>query len=197
MVKNNCDFLYSKGKNDELVTPDYGIIPLIKYLPKDKIIWCPFDKEDSGYVRILKKHGFNVVFSHIDSGKDFYNYEPSNWDIMVSNPPFTKKRLIFERALEFNKPFALLMTNVWLNDSAPKHLFKDKDLQLLMFDKRIEYNDKKRIPFSSSYYCYNLLPKQIVMEYLNKKLKKLNSGNGIIYIDDINELVRKQAKKEK
>lgn len=58
------------------------------------------------------------------------------------------------------------MTNTWLNDSAPKQLFKDKDLQLLMFDKRIKYNDDNKITFSSSYYCWNVLPKQIIMEFL-------------------------------
>jgi hypothetical protein len=31
------------------------------------------------------------------------------------------------------------MTNTWLNDAAPKQLFKDKELQLLMFDKRMEF----------------------------------------------------------
>ena len=85
---------------------------------------------------------------------------------MISNPPFTNKRKIFERALSFGKPFALLMTNTWLNDSAPKQLFKDKDLQLLMFEQRIQFNNQRKITFSSSYYCYNLLPKQIIMEKL-------------------------------
>ena len=60
------------------------------------------------------------------------------------------------------------MSNTWLNDAAPKQLFYDNDLQLLMFDKRIEYNDNKKITFSSSYFCYNFLPKQIVMRKLNK-----------------------------
>ena len=67
------------------------------------------------------------------------------------------------------KEFALLMTNVWLNDSAPKQLFKDKDLQLLMFDKRIDFSNNKKITFSSSYYCYNLLPKQIIMKLIHKR----------------------------
>ena len=70
-------------------------------------------------------------------GIDFFDFEPEYWDVMVSNPPFTNKRKYFERALSFGKPFALIMTNTWLNDSAPKQLFKDKDLQLLMFDKRM------------------------------------------------------------
>lgn len=161
--------LYSKGNNDECYTPRYAVEPIIKYLPKDKIIWCPFDTEESEFVKLLQKNGLNVVFSHIDLGQDFYNYEPEKWDIIVSNPPFTNKRKIFERCLNFNKPFALLMSNTWLNDSAPKQLFKDKDLQLLMFEQRVQFNNLKKITFSSSYYCYNLLPKQIIMEKLNLK----------------------------
>lgn len=132
------------------------------------IIWCPFDKEDSQFVIQLKEEWYDVVHSHIDEWKDFYKYEPEKRDILISNPPFTNKRKIFERALSFEKPFALLMSNTWLNDSAPKQLFYDKDLQLLMFDKRIEYNQWKKITFSSSYYCWNLLPKQIICEKLIK-----------------------------
>ena len=161
--------LYSAGKNDECYTPRYAVEPIIKYIDKTKIIWCPFDTEKSEFVKVLKENGFIVIFSHISEGKDFYTYEPTKWDIIISNPPFTNKRKIFERALSFNKPFALLMANTWLNDSGPKQLFKDKDLQLLMFEQRIEYNNLNKITFSSSYYCYNLLPKQIIMEKLNKK----------------------------
>ncbi|WP_239802805.1 hypothetical protein [Campylobacter sp. RM12651] len=64
------------------------------------------------------------------------------------------------------------MSNAWLNDSAPKYLFKHKDLELLMFDKRIEFLNQNyeqignRVSFSSSYYCYKLLPKQIVIKNL-------------------------------
>ena len=65
------------------------------------------------------------------------------------------------------------MTNTWLNDSTPKILFKDKDLHLLMFDKRMEFVNpngqvNNKITFSSSYYCWNFLPKQIIMKTLNK-----------------------------
>ena len=161
----------SKGGNDECMTPSYAIYPILKYIPKNLVIWCPFDKKDSEFVKILSKTN-EVIYSHIENGEDFYNYEPEkSWDIIISNPPFTNKRKIFERCLSFNKPFALLMSNTWLNDSAPKQLFKDKDLQLLMFDKRIKYENngivQDKITFSSSYYCYSFLPKQIIMEFLN------------------------------
>ena len=173
------DILYSSGNNDECYTPTYAVEPIIKYIQqykdnqwefnmiRDFTVWCPFDTEESEFVKqISKMWGVKVIYSHIAEGKDFFEYEPEYWDIIVSNPPFTNKRKYFERALSFNKPFALIMTNTWLNDSAPKQLFKDKDLQLLMFDKRMKFNNNNKITFSSSYYCWNLLPKQIIMENL-------------------------------
>lgn len=32
-------------KGDEVFTPFYAVEPLLKYVPKDKTIWCPFDEE--------------------------------------------------------------------------------------------------------------------------------------------------------
>ena len=71
------------------------------------------------------------------------------------------------------------MANTWLNDSAPKQLFMEhkKDLQLLMFDKRMEFNQENgkvndKITFSSSYFCWNFLPQQIVLKELVKPKKQ-------------------------
>lgn len=184
MMKSN-KILYSNGNNDECYTPAYAVKPILKYIQyykdnlwdfnmdRDFIVWCPFDTVDSEFVKqISKMWSIKVIYSHINEDKDFFEYEPDHWDIIVSNPPFTNKRKYFERALSFNKPFALIMTNTWLNDSAPKQLFKEKELQLLMFDKRMKFispdgRDNSKITFSSSYYCWNFLPKQIIMEKLN------------------------------
>ena len=171
VIKNVKELTYSSGNNDECYTPEYGVTPILKYIPKNVIVWCPFDKVESQFVQQIGKTN-QIVMSHLDSGQDFLTWEPEvHWDVIISNPPFTNKRKFFERALSFGKPFALIMTNTWLNDSAPKQLFEDKDLQLLMFDKRMKFhspdgrpNDK--ITFSSSYYCWNFLPKQIIMEKL-------------------------------
>lgn len=165
------DILYSKGKNDECLTPSYGVVPILKYIPKNAVVWCPFDKLDSNFVKEITKHGNKVIFSHIDYGLDFYTYNPKeHWDCIISNPPFTNKRKIFERALSFNKPFALMMSNTWLNDAAPKQIFYQKQLQLLMFDKRIRFMNNgvvnNKITFSTSYYCYNFLPRDLIMETL-------------------------------
>ncbi len=162
--------MYSSGNNDECYTPKYGVVPILEYIPEGKVVWCPFDTRESEFVKQISLKN-KVVYSHIKEGQDFFTYEPEEWDVIVSNPPFTNKRKFFERALSFNKPFALIMTNTWLNDSAPKQLFKEKDLQLLMFDKRMKFvspdgRDNSKITFSSSYYCWNFLPKQIIMKEL-------------------------------
>ncbi len=169
---------YSHGGGDEAYTPSYGVTPILKYIPKDALVWCPFDTEESEYFKQISQQN-SVFHSHINLGQDFFTYEPFHWDLMISNPPFTNKRKYFERAISFNKPFALIMTNTWLNDSAPKQLFQDKDLQLLMFDKRMKFTssdgrENDKITFSSSYYCWNFLPKQIIMEKLN--ISKNNSS---------------------
>lgn len=163
--------LYSDGNNDECLTPAYGVTPILKYIPQNAIVWCPFDTEESQFVIQISQQN-PVINTHISLGQDFLIYNPDfDWDVIVSNPPFTNKRKFFDKALSFNKPFALIMSNTWLNDSAPKQLFKDKDLQLLMFDKRMKFNNpdgrpNDKITFSSSYYCWNFLPKQIIMEEL-------------------------------
>ena len=165
--------LYNKIFGDESYTPAYGVEPILKYIPVDVIVWCPFDKASSEFVQQIRKNGNPVIYSHIDEGRDFFEFEPLEWDVMVSNPPFRNKRQFFERALSFGKPFALLMTNAWLNDKYSKWVFKeaDREMQLLMFDKRIHFEQngetKKKTTFSSSYFCSDFLYKQIILEELN------------------------------
>lgn len=173
-MPSSRDILYSKGKNDECYTPRYGVVPIVKYIPKNWVVWCPFDTEESEFVKVLREQGYKVINTHITTGQDFYTYEPTeHWDCIVSNPPFTNKKGIFKRALSFNKPFALLMANTWLNDSAPKQLFRHKQLQLLMFDQRIKFMNNgvvdDKITFSSSFYCWNFLPRDIICESLKEQ----------------------------
>ena len=88
--------LYKKIGNDESFTPNYGVEPILKHIhqyvenkyfnyDRNMIVWCPFDKRDSEYVKQIQKIDFvDVVCSHIDNNQDFFNYEPEEWDIIVS-----------------------------------------------------------------------------------------------------------------
>lgn len=94
---------------DEVYTPYYAVEPLLEFLPKDKVIWCPFDEVWSAYYNCFTENGYTVVRSSLSEGRDFFKYEPDNWDILVSNPPFSKKDEVLKRAFSFEKPFALLL----------------------------------------------------------------------------------------
>ena len=164
------DAIYStKGKNDECYTPRYVVEAILPYIPKDKVIWCPFDTEDSNFVKVLKEKDFKVVFSHISTGQDFFSYEPEKWDIIVSNPPFTNKKEFFDRAFSFGKPFMLLMTAQWLNDAAPVDLYLkyNKDMQIIHFRNRVEYEcpcgETGKVPFKSIFFCCDILEKSNIL----------------------------------
>lgn len=148
--------------------------PIIKYLPKDKIIWCPCDEEWSAYVQLLQSQGFNIVRSSLSDGQDFFTYEPKLWDIIVTNPPFSIKDRIIKRLYELGKPFAVLLPLNSLQGQARYDYFS-KRIQLLSFDKRINYHTpdnmkeyKKGSPFASAYFCKDLLPKDLIVEHIEE-----------------------------
>ncbi len=159
-------------ESDEKYSPEYIVEAIVGYIPEDATIWCPFDTEESAYVKVLRSHGLEVIHSHIWNDQDFYSYEPTqHWDVLISNPPFKDKKEIFRRALDLGKPFALLGDLLWMRDEASFELFKfkGKELQILVPENRTEFLDadgniiksKKtgnRLPFKAIYYCSDLLP---------------------------------------
>lgn len=175
MAKDNISMIYqTNGNNDECYTPEYGVTPLLDYITKDMVIWCPFDKENSNFVKIFKKNGNKVIYSHIDNGEDFFNYEPKeHWDIIISNPPFSNKKEIFKRAMSFNKPFCLLASMQWFNDAAPILLWKafNRKMEILHFEDRMEFigQGQKKIPFKCVYLCSDFLPHENILCTLELK----------------------------
>lgn len=177
----NVGYLTSdtSADGDEIYTPFYAIEPLLDYLPKDKIIWCPFDEDWSAFVQLLREKGFTVVNSHINTGQDFFTYEPEKWDLIVSNPPYSKKDKIIERCYSFNKPFALLLPIQSLQ-SKERFAFWCKGCELLCFDERVGFHTKynyetftKGTPFASAYFCKDILPEKLMFRKLNKYSRKL------------------------
>src|ERR1035437_9904082 len=162
------------GGGDEQYTPRYGVevlLPHIQHL-KDKIIWCPFDKEDSEFVKVLRENGFNVTYSHIEYYQDFLTFEPDNWDVMISNPPYKNKRVYWERALDLKKPFALLLPLNILSDSVINVTMREResDFQLLIPSRRMRfYNNKtgevgNQPTFKASYFGVNIFKQQIILQ---------------------------------
>ena len=168
--------------SDEVYTPAYAIKPIIKYVKKLQIdnwkekmtIWCPFDMEDSEYVRLLREAGFNVIATHIDNGQNFFYYEPDSYDLIISNPPFSIKDDVIKRLNELHKPYAILLPIPALQGQ--KRFPYMKRCQALIFDKRINYFTNKEtkevqkgVSFGSFYLCQDFLPNDLIFEELEVK----------------------------
>jgi len=172
----NHEFKQDKvNKSDEFYTLEYAIKPLLKYIPSEKTIWCPFDKVESNFVKLLRENGNNVIYGHIEDGKDFFEYEPQNYDMIISNPPYSLRTPILERLFLLKKPFALLINESGLFDTKKRYeMLKNNPFEIMVFDKRINYikngEIKRGATFKSIYFCSGILPKQFVFEVLAKKI---------------------------
>ena len=174
MTTNNAVY-YQQGGGDEQYTPRYGVEVLLPYIQhlKDKIIRCPFDTEESQFVKVLSEYWFKVVYSHLSDWKDFLSYEPDNRDVIISNPPYTNKRIYRERALDLWKPFALLLPLNILSDSiintTMREREREREIQLLIPSRRMKfYNNTtwqigNQPTFKASYFGVNIFDQQIIL----------------------------------
>lgn len=166
---------HQQGGGDEQYTPKYGVEVLLPHIQGlklfNKIIWCPFDKADSQFVKVLTDNGFKVIYSHIEDGKDFLTYEPEKWDVMISNPPYKNKKVYWERALDLKKPFALLLPLNILSDSIINQTMREREREfnLLIPSRRMRfYNNKtgetgNQPTFKAAYFGVNIFNKQIIL----------------------------------
>lgn len=178
MSKRMSNWLNSSSfnKKDEYYTPAIMVYPIIEYLKPGSTIWCPFDTERSEFVRVFTEAGFRVIYSHLWQGQDFFEYEPSeHYDYIISNPPFTKKLDVLRRLYTLNKPFAMILGLPILNYHEIGEFFLDKNLELLIFDKKVSF-DGKTSSFNCSYFCNGILPKGIVFYHLPNN----NTGRNFI-----------------
>ena len=164
-------------ENIEAYTPKYAVDIIIPFLPRDKVIWCPFSKDKHNFANYLRSKGFNIINTHFDPetgiGDDFLTFQPKfHFDIILDNPPFKGKTKYVKKAMEYGKPFALFLPFASILDNGIPNLFieNDKELQLLIPDKRTEFENQKQkgISFKTVYICLGVLPKQIVFTKIIK-----------------------------
>ena len=179
-MPQNIGYLTAKTDkaSDEVYTAAFAVKPLLKYLRgfqqskgREIIVWCPFDLEESEYVKIFQNEGYQVIHSHIEEGKNFFFYEPDEYDIIISNPPFSIKDDIIKHLYELSKPYAILLPIPALQGQKRFPYLQGK--QALIFDKRVNfYQDEgytkivKGVSFASIYICKDFLPRDLIFEEL-------------------------------
>jgi hypothetical protein len=164
-------------ENIEAYTPKYAVNIILPYIPKNKVIWAPFSRDEHNFANYLRERGYKVINTHFNAenktGIDFLNYNPEfDFDLIIDNPPFKGKTKFVEKAISFKKPFALFLPFNCLGDNGIPNLFikNDLELQMLIPDKRTEFENQKNtgISFKTIYICNKILPKQIVFTKINK-----------------------------
>jgi hypothetical protein len=120
---------------DLFQTPNYAIDLLVPFIPHTCEIWeCA-----AGELKIsnrLKYHGYKVLSTDI-RGFELEGVVPSNFitdpkrtdiyqklTIIITNPPYSLKRKFFQKCIEYNIPFALLISgdySLWTIDAVRKY----------------------------------------------------------------------------
>jgi hypothetical protein len=171
MGNYKTDKIYNYKQGDELFTPSNAIIPLIKYLPKNSVIWECAEKptEDGNITLELRNNGFKVITSSIHKGVDFFDCEiPKNITHIITNPPFSKKTEALQRCYEIGLPFALLLPIQTLDTDKRFNLFVEYGVQVMIFNKRVNYiGSNGSPPFASAWFTNGILPRDLVFEKLN------------------------------
>ena len=72
-----------KNNNDEYYTPLYAVTILDKYIKPNSTIWCPFDTDDSEFVKHFKEIGHKVINTHIFNGEDFFSIDIPDCDLRL------------------------------------------------------------------------------------------------------------------
>jgi hypothetical protein len=150
-------------KHDDYMTPQSAWENIKNFIPKDKLIWeCFYGNGSSG--TYLTELGFDVIHEDIDF------YENNLGEILVSNPPFSDCKNVMKRLAILDKPFIMIMPSSKINTSYFRETFKDKGIQIIIPNKRIQFiklvngeipNDYKSCcNFDCFYYCYKIGLKQ-------------------------------------
>ena len=140
---NGNDNFYTLKKDWEVIT---------QFIPNDKQIWSPF-YGDGKQKEYFAEMGYDII--HED--EDFFSYTPE-YDLIIDNPPFSKKKNILIRLKELDKPFILIMPLEVLVYQYFK-IFKN-DIQIIIPNKRLNFlqpnGDIKKFNYDCAYFCYKM-----------------------------------------
>lgn len=148
---------FTKDNNTDNYTTDKEVWKkLEKFIPLDKKIYCPFycDGKQKEYFKEL----FNIDIIHEDV--DFFNNN-FEYDLIIDNIPFSKKKEILTKLREIDKPFILIIPTCLLCLKWFQKLYSNQ-IQVIIPNKRLTFkhltNPKKGYtpPFGSFIYCYKM-----------------------------------------
>ena len=165
MAGTNLEMLKKTATNkesDECYTPSTALAPLLEYLDKSKTYYDCTSGISSNIVTYLKSNGFKCLSS---GDKDFLENElPDGVDVIITNPPYSKKDKFIKRCYEFNKPFALLLPVSSIQGIARGKMFNKYGVEILALSKRIDFTGKGSPHFGVAWFCNRVLPTKLIFK---------------------------------
>lgn len=126
---------------DNMQTPGYALEPLLHFVLPTWIIWEPAAGEgllvDRLYDEGFREH--QVIDTDVLTGRNFFDWQPGEWDVIITNPPYSIKYLWLKRCYELGQPFALLMPVEVLGAKAAQELFAEHGVEVIFMDQRINF----------------------------------------------------------
>lgn len=156
-------------KYDDYMTPASAWKAIDEYIPKDKIVWEGFygDGKSAEYL----KYGLGCL-DVIHENIDFFKYNPV-FDMVITNPPFSRKKEVFTRLKELGKPFIVICPCSTMNTQYFRKLFSQDEnpIQIIIPRRRIQFHkmvhdvieESKNCNFDCLYFTWKLnLPRDII-----------------------------------
>ena len=163
-----------KPKKDNFETPYYAVKPLLKYIKPKWTIWEPTDTTGKSQItKALKDHGCKVVSTDKTKFDFLVDIPDFEFDCIITNPPYSLKDDFISKCFTYsytgrNTKWALLLPITALEGIKRGEMFRDElDFGVMVFDRRIEYMNKS-VYFNTSWFCYGILPRQLIFSELQK-----------------------------
>jgi hypothetical protein len=156
-----------KEKFDNLYTPESAMLPLLKYIPNEIMtVWecCDpgtLDKyiPKSNITKVLRECGYYTKSSDITTGYDFLKETATvNFDMIITNPPYSLKDKFLEKCFSYGRPFALLLPLTALEGIKRGEMFSKYGISLIVLNKRLDFTGKGSNWFNTSWFTWGILP---------------------------------------
>lgn len=123
---------------DEFQTEEAALDFMTPFIPKTMKIWeCAAGKLN--LVNGLLKRGYSVKATDILTGQDFMQSNVSDWDCILTNPPFSIKEKFLSRCFNLGRPFSLILPLTVFDAVDRRALFKDFRPEFIMPPRRIRF----------------------------------------------------------
>lgn len=153
-----------------MYTPKEAILPILKYLDKDKIYWECTDFGESNITKILKENGFKVVHTNKNEVNFLEDDVDFEFDVIITNPPYSLKNEFLKKCYEYQKLFMLLLPLTALEGKERGKLYRKYGIEVIVLDKRINFmKEKKNVWFNTSWFCHNICDEKLNFECVKEE----------------------------